>query len=55
MAQDLSHTGVARVVEDSSLEILASSTDRVSGPPRGAGCCSEWDGPDPQCTELLFW
>lgn len=55
MAQDLSHAGVARVVTDSSLEILISSTDRVSDPPQGAGCCSECDGPDPLCTELLFW
>ena len=44
MAQGLSCAGVARVLKGSSLEILVSSTDRVSDRPRGAGCCSECDG-----------
>lgn len=44
-----------RVVEASSREIFFSSTDKVSAPTLGTGCCREHDRPDPRRREFLSW
>ena len=44
-----------RVVEASSREIFFSSTDKVSAPTLGTGCCRERDRPDPHRREFLSW